>query len=212
MSETIKLSPEMLISQAAQLSTLSNDFNNLFDSVVSELNTINGNWSKNLANNFAGKIISAQNGFRSVVDALNNGSEAARICAESFENIDDVLAKMMSGGGSNGSAGATSSIIPSNIDSIEDVFDLIDEQYNKLPSSVRENIKSCAKNWFGSGVSAYEITHQLFDKDFEGAIEKFCKDIADKAGDGISEIVFSDGSPDFELGFDQKLYGKYIIN
>lgn len=50
MSETIKLSPEMLISQAAQLSTLSNDFNNLFDSVVSELNTINGNWSKNLAN------------------------------------------------------------------------------------------------------------------------------------------------------------------
>ena len=42
MSETIKLSPEMLISQAAQLSTLSNDFNNLFDSVVSELNTING--------------------------------------------------------------------------------------------------------------------------------------------------------------------------
>ena len=212
MSETIKLSPEMLISQAAQLSTLSNDFNNLFDSVVSELNTINGNWSKNLANNFAGKIVSAQNGFRSVVDALNNGSEAARICAESFENIDDVLAKMMSGGGSNGSAGATSSIIPGNIDSIEDVFDLIDEQYNKLPSSVRENIKSCAKNWFGSGVSAYEITHQLFDKDFEGAIEKFCKDIADKAGDGISEIVFSDGSPDFELGFDQKLYGKYIIN
>lgn len=98
MSETIKLSPEMLISQAAQLSTLSNDFNNLFDSVVSELNTINGNWSKNLANNFAGKIVSAQNGFRSVVDALNNGSEAARICAESFENIDDVLAKMMSGG------------------------------------------------------------------------------------------------------------------
>lgn len=43
MSETIKLSPEMLISQAAQLSTLSNDFSNLFDSVVSELNTINGN-------------------------------------------------------------------------------------------------------------------------------------------------------------------------
>lgn len=117
---------------------------------------------------------------------------------------------MMSGGGSDGSARATSSIIPGNIDSIEDVFDLIDEQYNKLPSSVRENIKSCAKNWFGSGVSAYEITHQLFDKDFEGAIEKFCKDIADKAGDGISEIVFSDGSPDFELGFDQKLYGNIL--
>lgn len=213
MSETIKLSPEMLMSQSAQLSTLSNDFSNLFDSVVSELNTINGSWSKNLANNFAGKIVSAQNGFRSVVDALQNGSQAADICARSFENIDDALAKIMAGGGENGgSAGAINNVIPDNIDSIEDVFDLIDEQYNKLPASVRENIKSCAKDWFGSGVSAYEITDKLFDKDFEGAIEKFCKDIANKAGDGISEIVFSDGSPDFKLGFDQKLYGKYIVN
>lgn len=137
MSETIKLSPEMLMSQSAQLSTLSNDFSNLFDSVVSELNTINGNWSKNLANNFVGKIVSAQNGFRSVVDALLNGSEAAGICARSFENIDDVLAKIMAGGGENsGSAGATFTDA-STLSGSVDIIGAIKNEIGKLPGQIK---------------------------------------------------------------------------
>ncbi len=184
MSETIKLSPEMLISQAAQLSTLSNDFNNLFDSVVSELNTINGNWSKNLANNFAGKIVSAQNGFRSVVDALNNGSEAARICAESFENIDDVLAKMMSGGGSNSSAGATitgGNAISGSVDIIEAVknelgkipeqiktageaLKYLEDKYGELPEEAKVIIDAVVPKGLKT---AYQITSDLLQGEFD---------------------------------------------
>ena len=55
-SKKISLTPEELKNQAAQMAALNEEYENIFTSVASELNLINGNWSANLANNFAGKI------------------------------------------------------------------------------------------------------------------------------------------------------------
>lgn len=140
--------------------------------------------AKNLANNFAGKIVSAQNGFRSVVDALNNGSEAARICAESFENIDDVLAKMMSGGGSNSSAGATitgGNAISGSVDIIEAVknelgkipeqiktageaLKYLEDKYGELPEEAKIVIDAVVPKGLKT---AYQITSDLLQGEFD---------------------------------------------
>lgn len=87
----IQLTPAELKAQAAEMETLSGEYDALFGSVVTELKSINGNWSPNLAHNFSGKITSAQNKFRHVTDMLSDGAKAATAGANAFENTDKVL-------------------------------------------------------------------------------------------------------------------------
>ncbi len=102
----IKLTPEELRAQSGNMSTLMQEYESLFSGTKTILESTNANWSSNLANNFAGKIITAQKGFSEVVAILRFGMEAARTGAEHFDTIDKSMAKEISDD-SQGSANVT---------------------------------------------------------------------------------------------------------
>lgn len=91
----IKLDSAELRNQASEMTALGSEYEQLFSNVSSILNDVNNNWSPNLANNFSGKISSAQKGFSNVVEMLKFGAEAANTSAESFSNIDVEISKVM---------------------------------------------------------------------------------------------------------------------
>ncbi len=94
-SKKIELTPAELKGQASQMLDLGNEYENLFDHVVSDLNSVNRNWSPNLAHNFTGKITSTQGKFKHISDMLATGSAVANIAANNFESTDSLLAKIM---------------------------------------------------------------------------------------------------------------------
>lgn len=97
MAGTIKLTPAQLMAQADEMRSLEQDYEALFKGVTNELNSINGNWSRNLAHNFEGKITSAQRAFSHITSLLNKGATAAANSAKTFETVDSQLSKMMNG-------------------------------------------------------------------------------------------------------------------
>jgi uncharacterized protein YukE len=97
MASKIQLTPAILQSQAKEMNDLKEEFSSLFSGVTSELRNINSNWSPNLANNFLGKITSAQKTFSEVTTMLGNGATVANNCATSFASVDSELSKLFSG-------------------------------------------------------------------------------------------------------------------
>lgn len=96
-SQKIQLTPSELRGLASQMVSLSDEYNSLFDNVISELNRVNGNWSANLANNFAGKITSAQGKFKHIPDMLASGAAVANLSANNYEDTDSLLTKVIAG-------------------------------------------------------------------------------------------------------------------
>lgn len=96
MADMIKLTPEELQAQAAEMKALEKEYTSLFSNVSSELGKVNSNWSPNLSNNFTGKIRSAQNRFMYITEELNNGAKVADSCAITFRSVDSELAKIYS--------------------------------------------------------------------------------------------------------------------
>ncbi len=90
----IKLSSEELKSQAAKMISMQQQYDDFFKSTVGELNNLNGNWSSLLANNFIGKITSAQKSFSNISKMLEQGAQAANQSALTFESVDKMLAKL----------------------------------------------------------------------------------------------------------------------
>lgn len=90
----IKITPEELKGQAAQMTSLQSQYESLFRSVTSELRGMNQNWSSLLANNFMGKINSAGKGFSVIESILQTGASAALQSARTLESVDEALAKM----------------------------------------------------------------------------------------------------------------------
>lgn len=108
MSVKIELTPSELLAQSAEMTSLMQSYESLFNSVTNELNSINANWSKNLAHNFAGKITSAQKTFGEMIEYLSKGSEIARTSAGTYESVDKQLATLFGGQGSQGGGGGGS--------------------------------------------------------------------------------------------------------
>ena len=96
-SSRIKLTPDELKGQASQMLALGNEFEQLFDGVISDLNSVNKNWSANLANNFTGKITSAQGRFKHISDMLASGAAVANLSAVNYEEADSLLTKVVAG-------------------------------------------------------------------------------------------------------------------
>ena len=82
----ILLTPEVLMSQSTELSSIQGEYESLFGQVTKSLNGINDSWSENLSRNFVGKITAAQKSFSSITNMLANGSNAAKAVATSFES------------------------------------------------------------------------------------------------------------------------------
>ena len=85
---SIKLDPSLLLNQSAEMTNLTQEFDSLFSSVSASLNRMNDQWSKNLANNFTPKILSAKNAFSSLTELLRGGAESARTSASLFQSTD----------------------------------------------------------------------------------------------------------------------------
>lgn len=57
MQDLFELTPELLLEQSQEMSSLCTAYENLFAKITSDLRGMNGSWSDLLANNFSGKII-----------------------------------------------------------------------------------------------------------------------------------------------------------
>ena len=58
----IVLTPELLMSQSAEMQSLQTEYESLFGQVTNVLNGMNNSWSTNIASNFAGKIQRTRSG------------------------------------------------------------------------------------------------------------------------------------------------------
>lgn len=100
----IKLTPEELMTQAQEMTSLQGEFESLFGQVSTALEGMNDSWSENLASNFAGKITAAQKTFTSVTNMLGNGALVASKSASTFSEPENLLGILATAGG--GLAGA----------------------------------------------------------------------------------------------------------
>ena len=143
-SEVIKLDVTTLLTQSASMKSLKEEYNSLFTNVTSILNEMNDGWSENLANNFIGKISTAQKGFAKIVDMLEVGENVAKEAANSFEEVNAVMARQMSGSFAglfeNISLGTLSTLIGTGIN-----VDMLKEAgITQLPRTSDELALTCA--------------------------------------------------------------------
>ena len=108
MAGKIQLTPAELLAQSAEMLALEQEFASLFQKTDSLLGQINSDWSANLANNFAGKITSAQKACTSIVNMLDGGARIAETSANTMDSVDQLLKKAVTVEGVAGnSVGAT---------------------------------------------------------------------------------------------------------
>lgn len=160
----IKLTPEELIAQSTELTSLQTEFESVFSQLTSTLNSMNDSWSATLAGNFAGKIQAAQKSFTSVANMLANGSSAARLSASTFASPGTVLA-MLSGGDTSG------------LDSLSDLAGWISENGDQL-GTLGNLVKSPDEMFEAlSGMTGIDsdttkdVLGKLLSGDYEGALK-----------------------------------------
>ncbi len=187
MAGKIQLTPEELLGQSQEMLSLQKDYESLFQETDALLNRINGNWSANLANNFAGKIASAQKGFRQICSMLEQGGNLAAASANTFASIDTLLGKAMAGEGAGGqvlgasataggdagsSQGAAMAAQPSGnlFGSVKEdwkqagsALEWLHELYEtNVPEELREDLKALGKKALGGQIfSAYDVTYDI---------------------------------------------------
>lgn len=142
----IKLTPELLQAQSAEMTSLQTEFNDLFTKVTGALNGMNDSWSENLASNFAGKITAAQKTFTSVSNMLGNGALAAGKSAASLGTPENMLTLL---------GGAFDKAVP---DSLKEMFTegtislkenggiLTEKEKQELIDILPPDLKNSAKN------------------------------------------------------------------
>lgn len=104
MAGKIQLTPAELLAQSAEMLALEQEFASLFQKTESLLGQVNSDWSANLANNFAGKITSAQKACSSIVNMLDGGARIAETSANTMDSVDQLLKKAINGDGTAGEA------------------------------------------------------------------------------------------------------------
>lgn len=169
----IQLTPEMLLEQSTEMSTLQTEYESLFQQVKNSLNGVNQSWSTNIAANFSGKITSAQNSFSSILNMFSNGANAAKASALRFGTPSSWLEKV---------SNSLDDYWDNNIKNIADLSD--DELKEVFPVSDYYDDGSD----LGKGVDS---------------INKVCDDLlpkwATKVVKGISESVYESFDPDREM-------------
>ena len=182
MAGKVQLTPAQLLAQSQEMLSLQKDYESLFQETSTLLNQINGNWSANLANNFLGKITSAQKGFGHICDMLEQGGNLAAVSANTFESMDSLLSKAMQGdaaagtllrtsagaaavagaasagaassasGAANGGQGLWSSFL-TDWNRAGGALESFREFYeSRIPEELREELKKMGKEVFGSQI------------------------------------------------------------
>ncbi|MCM1244431.1 MAG: WXG100 family type VII secretion target [Roseburia sp.] len=173
----IKITPEELKGQAAQMTSLQSQYESLFRSVASELNGMNQNWSSLLANNFVGKINSAQKGFSVIESILQMGATAALQSAKTMKSMDSALAKMFGDdamlhrGGSksisaHGGGGKKLTVSKSNRPKAKTEknswLKSVGKAVKKKASKVSSKIKKDVKNWVNDAKQLVEYAKESY--------------------------------------------------
>lgn len=96
----IQLTPEMLLEQSTEMTSLMSSYETLFQQVRNSLDGVNQSWSTNIASNFTAKITSAQNSFSSILNMFSNGANAAKSSAMRFGTPSSWLSQIESVGSS----------------------------------------------------------------------------------------------------------------
>lgn len=199
MAAKILLTPDELKAQAAEMDALRAEYESLFANVSGELRKANGNWSTNMAGNFAGKINSATKSFSNINDLLENGANAAKSCAVSFESIDSELSKLCKGETSfadnmKNALSATGSDLKASVEDVNKVMDYIDEKFENLTDAEKKVLKDIfgriTKDTPLKDLDAvYKIIDEARKGNMTGSVCEFL--------DAISSNTTKDGSIDF---------------
>lgn len=156
-NENIVLNAAELIAQSDSMKALSEEYEAMFTQVTSVLNQMNDGWSENLANNFTGKIATAQKGFSKIIEMLQCGQSVAKEAATSFEDINAVMARQISGAFSglfeNIDLGSISDIVRTGINP-----DMIKDAWNKIGGwdAYKESLNIITDNKFYEGLAKLE--------------------------------------------------------
>lgn len=97
MAEELELTPELLLQQSQEMSSLKAEYEALLNAMVSDLKGINDSWSERLSSNFSAKIQSAQKSFSGVLTMLGNGSSAIYLAVKKLKEKDSQLASRNAG-------------------------------------------------------------------------------------------------------------------
>ena len=97
----IQLTPQELLAQSTEMASLQKEYEALFGTTSSILTSVNGNWSEALSRNFLGKMNSAQKGCKQLIASLETGSKLAKTSAQTYQSMDEQLAKYFGGGDAN---------------------------------------------------------------------------------------------------------------
>ncbi|MBR6526975.1 MAG: WXG100 family type VII secretion target [Lachnospiraceae bacterium] len=97
----IQLTPQELLAQSTEMASLQKEYEALFGTTSSILTRVNGNWSEALSRNFLGKMNSAQKGCKQLIASLETGSKLAKTSAQTYQSMDEQLAKYFGGGDAN---------------------------------------------------------------------------------------------------------------
>ena len=96
MQDLFELTPELLLEQSQEMTSLCGDFENLFASISADLKGANDSWSDLLAHNFSGKINSAQKAFMGALTMMRNSAGSIRNVAQTAQEMDDEWASKLS--------------------------------------------------------------------------------------------------------------------
>lgn len=204
-NEHISLTPELLLSQAAEMTSLRQEYAQMFQQVSKNLSEINGSWSEYLANNFQGKIQSVQKGLSNVLGMLDNGSAAARLSVSDLSTLDGTLGKQL---GSDGAYESFAKIFGGFLDEkksdYEEVMHGVDqfdkdmrEKFESLPEGMQKYIEKMLINQLGlsDAKTVYEVINLMADGDYGGASQKIGKkglDVYFATIYGVEGVVYSD--------------------
>lgn len=171
----IKLSPEELMVQSTEMTSLQTEYETLFSQVTNALNGINDSWSENLASNFVGKIQHAQKSFSSIANMLINGASAARISSITFSSPGDALSKMLGTG-------------ETSIDNLSGLAQWIQENGDKLGTN-DEKWMSAVMGMNGLDSKAIQsVMEKITSGDYEGAL----KIAGEKSLDWVADAMSGD--------------------
>ena len=153
----IKITSSELIAQSDKLSEISDAYKNSMKQVETILNSVNSNWSKNIANSFSVKISQTTSIFSSLTNLIDNSVKAAINAAEGYTTIDKQLEKIINGETKIANANGKQTIVTMESlleqykgKSIIEVLKMLDDSYDNLPKEYRDFIDMISKEVFGS--------------------------------------------------------------
>lgn len=149
MSEKIKLTPVLLAQQGSELSRINSSYKSAFQEIDKIMNSVNENWSKNIANNFTNKIRESTKITNVLTDTIDKTVTVIHTVGNKFENLDRELAKIIQGEDTAGDSSSSQGYFASGYQDFQEAMDSFEaymlenftkEQRDKITAILNELI------------------------------------------------------------------------